>query len=202
MPLRWLRIICGLVLSLVLSSGASAQTTQPVPSEWEGAVHQLAELLVGADADALTTSLTPPPVIRSFHSDTLQSPQRLYTLTRGSAHVSARAYLQIPATLATDLSADFSAAETVPESARTAMAPPDDAAAKRANETAAQWLAHVLQPAKDQVTAAIVLWPDPRRASLSGPVRRATFVLVKGQLIDGRYVICQISVGDPLEPPR
>jgi hypothetical protein len=90
----------------------------------------------------------------------------------------------------------------VPQSVREGMVPPDETAARRANETAGQWLMQVLQPAKHEVTGIIVLWPPTRGRSIAAEPKRATFVLVKGEKIDGVYVLRQITFGDPLETPQ
>jgi hypothetical protein len=193
-------------MTLVLSTSVSAQTTQPAqatPVGWQDTVRQLADRLIGTDAPALNAALTPPPVIRSFTSDTLQSPDRLLGVTSGAIVIGVHAYSIMPTTLASDLAADFKeAANKIPEAARSQMAILDPSGERRANEIAAQWLTQVLQPARDQAVGVIVLWPEARRLALNGPVRRATFVLVKAQFVNGRYVLVQITVGDPLEPPR
>jgi len=113
------------------------------------------------------------------------------------------AYDKTPTTLASDLSNDFTAAgDTVPQSIRDGMIPPDEAAAKRANETAADWLVQVLHPEKHEVMGVIVLWPASRGHSIASDPKRAIFVLVKGEKADGQYVFHQITFGDPLETPQ
>jgi hypothetical protein len=60
----------------------------------------------------------------------------------------------------------------------------------------------VLQPDKHEVTGIIVLWPSNRGRPLAAAPRRAIFVLVKGEKVDGVYVLRQITFGDPLESPQ
>ena len=160
-------------------------------------------MLAGHDLTALQKMLHPSPIIRPFGSDAPQTHERVLGATTGSTVLGVHAYDKAPTTLASDLSNDFSSAgDTVPQSVREGMVPPDEAAARRANETAGQWLMQVLQPDKHEVTGVIVLWPHPRGRGLAAEVRRATFVLVKGEKVDGEYVFRQITFGDPLESPQ
>ena len=92
--------------------------------------------------------------------------------------------------------------ELLDSNVRDGMVPPDDAAARRANETAGQWLMQVLQPDKHEVTGIVVLWPPTRGRSIAAEPKRATFVLVKGEKVDGVYVLRQITFGDPLDTPQ
>ena len=82
------------------------------------------------------------------------------------------------------------------------MTPSDDTAAARANRTAAEWIAQLLEPAKDQPVAVIVLWPEPRSDSFFSVPSRPLFLLAKGELVNDRYVFRHIIFGDPLEAAR
>ena len=82
------------------------------------------------------------------------------------------------------------------------MVPRDDAAARKANETAGQWVAQVLQPEGDEVVGVIVLWPDNKSRAAAAAPSRAIFVLVKAQQTGGVYALRQITFGDPLESPN
>jgi hypothetical protein len=185
---------------------ATAPATAPAVAQhadWAETMNRLATLLAGKDLTALVHALEPAPVIRVFANDTLQTPERLLGHTTGSKVLGVHAYDKIPTTLATDLAEDFqSAGDAVPENIRQGMTPSDAAAAKRSNESAGQWLAQVLQPAKGQVMGVIILWPEHRGRSLGGEPKRATFVLVKASLVDGKYALRQITFGDPLETPH
>ena len=166
-------------------------------------MNRLASLLAGHDVAAVTKALEPAPVIKPFSSDVLQSPERMLGATTGSKILGVHAYEKPPTTLATELAEDFnSAGDAVPENVRQGMLPTDDASAKRANETAGQWFTQVLQPQKDSVTGIIVLWPENKSRSLAAAPKRAIFVLVKAQRVDGQYVLRQITFGDPLESPQ
>ena len=175
-------------------------------SDWSQRLNRLALLLAGSDLTALQRTLEPSPTIRAFASDSLQTPERLLGTTTGSKILGVHAYEKVPATLASDLAGDFSSAgDVVPQNVRDGMQPRDDVAAKKANETASQWLAQVLRPQKDEVTGVIILWPQPRGRSLSSAPARAIFVLVKAHKSpadDGAYTFRQITFGDPLETPQ
>ena len=172
-------------------------------TDWSRTMNRLGELLAGKDLPALQKLLHPSPIIRPFASDALQTHERLLGATTGSTVLGVHAYDRPPTTLASDLSNDFAAAgDIVPQIVRDGMVPPDDAAARRANETAGHWLMQVLQPDKQEVTGIIVLWPPTRGRSIAAEPRRATFVLVKGEKVDGVYVLRQITFGDPLETPQ
>jgi hypothetical protein len=110
------------------------------------------------------------------------------------------AYTKTPATLATDLAADFRDNESVSQSVRRQMVPPDDAATKRADVTAAQWLRQILQPEKEQPIGVIVLWPDVRKnGGSSSATPWPTFVLVKGEATGEGFRITRLIYGDPLQ---
>jgi hypothetical protein len=186
---------------------ASAPSTASNPddrSDWSATMNTLGTLLAGHDLPALQKMLRPSPIIRPFASDALQTHERLLGATTGSTLLGVHAYdSKTPSTLASDLSNDFnSAGDTVPQGVREGMVPPDEATARRANETAGQWLMQVLQPDKHEVTGVIVLWPNTRNRPLGAEPRRAIFVLVKGEKVDDKYVFRQITFGDPLESPQ
>jgi hypothetical protein len=190
---------------------ARAQSTQPATApvsfaatEWPNRVQALARALAGSDLTAVEAILAPAPAIRGFSSEALQTPARLLGATTGSKVLGVHAYPATPKTLASDLATDIQeAGETVPESTRQQMIPPDEAAARRANETAAAWIASTLKTdeADAQPTAVILLWPVEHKSRREGPARRATFVLVKGERHGDRVTFRQIVFGDPLEAP-
>ena len=194
----------------VTSPGTSADANPSAPAaepvneraDWTRTMNRLATLLAGKELRPLQKLLQPSPVIRPFGSDALQTHDRLLGATTGSTVIGVHAYDKPPTTLATDLANDFhDAGDVVPQGIREGMLPTDEAAARRGNETAAQWLVQVLQPEKHEVTGVIILWPQTRGRLASAP-NRATFVLVKGEQVDGLYVLRQITFGDPLESPQ
>ena len=185
------------------TAASTAAANRDDRSDWSTTMNRLGELLIGKDLPALQKLLHPSPIIRPFGSDALQTHERLLGATTGSTVLGVHAYDRAPTTLASDLANDFSAAgDLVPQHVREGMVPPDDAAARRANDTAGQWLMQVLQPEKDEVTGIIVLWPSTRGRPVGAEPRRAVFVLVKGKKVDGVYVLRQITFGDPLETPQ
>jgi hypothetical protein len=132
----------------------------------------------------------------------LQPPERLLGSTTGSSVVGLHAYLNLPATLASDLSEDFKAAD-VPEAVRRDFVIPDPAVEQQANEIAARWIVQALKPSADAPIAVIVLWRQERTDSFqSAGAKRPVFLLVKGELLDEQYIIRQITYGDPLERSR
>ncbi|MEO6434380.1 MAG: hypothetical protein ABIP55_01285 [Tepidisphaeraceae bacterium] len=190
-----------------LPSTAAAATTSSATTTsaaWAQSVQSLAQLLAGQDLAGVSRALDPTPAIRSFSSEALQSPGQMVGAVSGAKLLGVHAYDATPRTLASDLADDFSSAgDAVPERTRREMTPPDDAAAKRANETAGNWVASVLRTAeKEQPVGVIVLWPPERSSRVEGPARRAIFVLLRGRKIDDRIVFDQVVFGDPLETPR
>ena len=185
------------------TSTPAATTTPAETSPWEATVKRLADVLTGQDLVALKSTLGRDVQIRSFASDSNSTPERLLAGTSRAKRIGLHAYDGVPSTLASDLASDFQAAgDVVPEQVRKDMQPPDDKAAKRANETAAAWIAQALAPKKDQVVGVMVFWPGEHRAPNDNSPRRAIFLLVKGQLVKDTYVVQQITFGDPLETPR
>ncbi len=185
----------------MVSTSAVAQTTQPTQpvSTWPAAVQRLADAVRGKDFKSLTAVLEDSPFIRNFESERVQTPEKLLGLTSGATLLGAHAYTQPPTTLATDLAADVQTAAGVPEPVRDAMTPPDDQSAKRANETALQWLMQILTPTKEQVVGVIVLWPNERHDSLATTRKRPLFVLVKGERAGEGFRLKQVVFGDPLD---
>ncbi len=184
---------------------ATAQTTQPsaaAPASWQQSVNKLADALRGKELDTLMSVLDRGPVIRTFASESLQPPDRLLGVTAGAAVLGLHAYDKPPANLASDLAEDFKSASGVDDDFRRDMIPVDSDAEKKANETACKWIAQTLAPEKNSPIAAIVLWRQDRADSLSGIKARPVFVLVKGQLVDGKFIIRQLVFGDPLETSR
>lgn len=203
---RSIAIVMGLAVALTtaLCGSAAAQTTQSASptTSWNDALHQLADAVRGKDLNALVAMLDHGPVIRNFSSDAIQAPERLLGAATGARLLGVHAYVKAPTTLATDLAANFQNAPNLPDAIRQRMTPPDDGAAKRANETAGQWMSQVLQPAKDQPVGVIVLWREERADTFGAPRTYPIFLLVKAQLLDGQYVVRQVTFGDPLEAAR
>lgn len=190
----------GVLLVLTLAGSARGQTTQPTES-WSEALGRLSDALRGNNLAAVTNAIDSSPV-HSFSSDTLLAPEKLMASTSGSRVLGLHAYLKVPTSLATDLSEDFKGAD-VPDNLRRDMVVPDPAGERLANETAARWIAQTLQPSGEQAVGVIVLWRREKSDKYaSSTSNRPVFILVKGDVIDGRYSFRQLIVGDPLEKKR
>lgn len=201
----------GLVVALLFPVWACAQTTQPVaPSAeaetptWTQKLNDLSDRLAGHDIDALQAQLQPTTVVRKFNSDKNLPPARLLAATTRSKVIASHAYNETPTTLASDVAASVRMCiDDVPEPVQRELIPQDESAEKRANTTASQWVAQVLQPSSDQPIGVLVFWPAvDKRTPNDAAKRRPIFVLVKAQLVEGGFAITQISFGDPLETPR
>ena len=189
------------------SEPAAATTTAPQAEasepNWQQVLDQLSQRLVGQDLAPVRSALRSDVVVRAFASDSTTTIERLVASTTQCKLLGTHAYPKLPATLASDLAADFhGAGDLIPESVLRDMTPVDSAAEKRANETAAAWVQQVLQPTHEQPIGVIVFWPTSRRLPEETMSRRAIFVLVKATQVHGSYVIQQLTFGDPLELPR
>ena len=189
-----------------LALTAAAQTTQPTgaspAANWQQSVNKLADALRGKELDTLMSVLDRGPVIRTFASESLQPPERLLGVTAGATVLGLHAYDKPPVNLASDLAEDFKSASGIDDGFRRDMIPADADAEKKANETACKWIAQTLAPDKNSPIAAIILWRQDRADSISGIKAKPVFVLVKGQLVDGQFIIRQVVFGDPLETTR
>jgi hypothetical protein len=161
-------------------------------------------MLSGKDLPALRGAVGNNDVlVRTFASDNPTTLERLLASTVQAKLIGTHAYPKLPTTLASDLASDFrNAAESVPEAAQKEMLPPDANAEKKANETAAAWLAQVIQPVQNRAIGVIVFWPTDRRGPSDNSSRRAIFVVIRAQQVNGAWVIQHIRFGDPLESPR
>ena len=197
-----------LVLAVCVA-GVSAQATGPAtnPSArtWSQTVQAAADALMNSDASALEGLLSPSGVIREFAQDQPRTPERAILAMSESVRLGVHAYPATPSSLASDLANDLrSAGEVIPEQSRQHMIPPDEATARRADATAAQWINSVLRKAdgESHPTGVILFWPGDRRSRVEGPGRRAVFVLIQGERQGDVFFIKQLVFGDPLETPR
>jgi hypothetical protein len=184
---------------------AAAPTTRPIAAAtWPEAAARLARALVGRDITELATLLSGAERLSRFGSDTLDTPDRVLGSTTGMITLGVHAYTSRPQTLASDLASDFRDNQSVPESIRRDMIPPDDEAAKRADITAGEWITRVLKLEKEQPVGVVVLWPDLQRRGPDAPsaAPRPTFVLIKGQAMPDGFRITNLIYGDPLQGER
>src|SRR4051812_23451744 len=194
--------ITGLVAPVL---AADRPTTRPVLAPtWPEATARLARALTGKDITEAATVLAGADRVSRFGSDAFEMPDRVLASTTGMTTLGVHAYGQTPGTLASDLAGDFRDNDAIPSNIRRQMIPPDDAAARRADVTAAQWLAQVLKIDKEQErpVAVVVLWPDTRRRN-TGDLQtlppRPTFILVKGESTGEGFRISHLVYGDPLQ---
>lgn len=173
-------------------ASASAATVAPVQviHPWTRAVRAFATALVNpTDAVALTEALPPVAVVRRFDKDEAQDRLALHAAAAGAVVVSVLSYTDGPSTVATDLALDIREAEFLPESIRNQFSMEGDAAVRRANETAAQWVNGALQPGVQQPVALVALW-HPSRGTM-------TFVLLKGrETAAGEHRVTYVVYGD------
>jgi len=170
---------------------------------WPDVLARLGNALAEKDVRAVTALLDPPPLIRAFGSDAAQPAERLLAATMGGKVLSVHAYLGVPMTVATDVAADLKeAGDTVPQTVAQGLTPADDTAARRANETAAAWVAQVLKPGPEELVGLILVCPTDRRDPSDTAARHAVFVLIKGVAAGGGCAIQRIHFGDPLESVR
>jgi hypothetical protein len=122
--------------------------------------------------------------------------------------ISARAYAWPSETIATDLGADISACELMPQAMRRQYAPRDDADARRSNQIAKQWIGSVLQPTSDSFIAVLVLWEPPPIVSQTFMIGSApttepnppVIVLLRGEKDEsGNVRITRIAYGNVKE---
>jgi hypothetical protein len=199
-----MRLVLMVVVGLLLCAPSLGQTTQPATT-WTQNVARVADALTGQNADpAAIGALVPTTAsITRFGSREPESPYRMLQQTREMTVVSLRGYTWPALTIASDLSADIKDSTSLPESVQKQFDLKDQADARRANTTAAQWVAGVLQPQTGEVVAVILLWPPaPAVASVAefaetAEARQPTFVLIKAQVISGdQFRITQIAYGD------
>ena len=189
---------CLLLLWTFCAATADAQTTQPATT-WSAGVKHFSQVVAGKDVKALSAVLSNGPVIRTFASEELQPPERMLGATTDSKIIGVHAYPRVPATLATDMAADFRDNTDIPENVRSNMLPTDEQAEKTANETAAQWVVQALKPAKDQPVAVILLWRQDKTDTYTSKTSHPIFILIKGQVTDDQCTFRQIVYGDPLD---
>lgn len=199
-------IIAGL-FTLSLAAAATAQTTQPAPSNWNDTVQALSHaLIVEEPGTAAVSSVIPDDIpIHELDGNTIETRYRLKLRSEGLSILSLRVYSRTAATFATDLAADITAADQAPIDLRRQFVPKDAPETKRCNSVAQQWIDSVLDPSPDDLIAVVVLWepPPPVSATMllaslpTAEPKQPFFILIKGkQDAQGQLQITQISFGD------
>jgi hypothetical protein len=215
-----------LAMSLALAVHTSAgPATQPADSSadrsnirsdeaagsgWPATLAAFASALVDASSDsAIEPFLAHAPIIRQFNHPQQEALSMLRDGTSHTTIVATRAYAKTPDTLATDLAVDIRKAD-MPECVKRRLTPSDDKDARRANATAARWIAESLFTSGPEPVGVIVLWralSDDEQSSADDHAEDGTrmatrrlplFVLVRGEQTDGRYRIRQICFGNPV----
>lgn len=201
-------IIAGVVL-LVCGADLSGQATQPTSHpavrDWPQTVQAAADAMAHNKPAALEALLAPSAVVREFADDTPRSPERATLAMKGSTLLGVHAYPATPSSLASDLADDLrSAGEVVPEQTRQHMIPADEATARRADATAAQWIDSVLRrdDGESHPTGVLLFWTEARKSRLERSERRAVFVVLQGIREGNAFRIKQVVLGDPLETHR
>ncbi len=191
-------IVITLAVTVSICAHAAAPATQPSASQqtenqWSDVVSTFAKALTDADSDApLRTLLSDATVIRQFGRTQRDSIFTLHRKTAGLSALAVHGYIEAPSTLASDLSGDVHEADDLPDSLKKQFSPDDDEALARANVTAAKWVAASLSSAPTDPIGVIVLW----RKNEPAPI----FVLLKGEMDNGKLSITQVCFGDPTAP--
>jgi hypothetical protein len=183
----------------------SAQTTQPAPQAWGDSVQSLAQALPAESGAGAVSSIIPDEAqVRELGGSQNETRYRLQQRADGMKVISARAYVGVVETEASDLATDFKGLDNLPAALKRQYIPRDDAETKKANAVARAWINSVLNPAPGDLVAVIVLW-EPSQ-SLTGnllapdappEVKEPLFVLIKArQSENGDVKVTQVAFGD------
>jgi len=188
-----------LLFAVALTYVARAQTTKPARVPWPELVARLADALVEERDEASVSNLLSGAGIRRFDRAESEDVSAFRSALQGTLVVAAHGYLGVPNSLASDLAVDFQNSPVVPEEIRSELVPQDDAHAKRANITAAQWVHNSIQPATVQPVGVIALLRrepvDSANSSLDAYTLK--FVLLKAEYHSGGQLrITHVVYGD------
>jgi hypothetical protein len=179
---------------------SQGQTTQPVRLAWPDVVTSIADAVVDERGEENLAHLLPGDVlVRRFDRADCDDLPTLHTALQGTLVVATHGYLGVPNSLASDLAVDFRNSPIVPEEIRSELIPEDEAQAKRANITAAQWVHNTIQPASMQPIGVIALLRrdpiDPANSSLDSYTLK--FILLKAEpMPGGQFRITHVVYGD------
>jgi hypothetical protein len=194
----------GLLIVATTATAAAGQTTRPAPAPpWPETVQRFAQALVSDKATAAAAECDPNAILRPFHAEA-KGIERLLTTVAGGKLLGAHAYFYPPLAMGADVAADFKNARIVPDDIKQNMIPADDDGMKRANATAVQWVAEMLQAQQDDPIGVIVFWrPHQDSDSLLGAAAppQVVFILLKGAPFGkDQFHIVQAEYGNPLAP--
>lgn len=188
----WLCI--AIVLALVVQT--AGQTTRPADSTWGKTLERFTTALEDSDPAALLPLLADDASIKAFDSKTADA-IRLLARTRKATLLMSKAYVQAPATIASDVAEQVKNSD-VPDEVKRHMAVGDEARSRRANETAAHWVAQALGAKDGDPVAVILFWCDRSSTGEPAPSPELVFVLVRGQAQGaGAPRVQAIAFGNP-----
>jgi hypothetical protein len=195
--MRWVAFFICCVFCFVATS---AQTVKPTRT-WADQIDALARALVHpTDTSAFHVALTEDVVVRGIDGASAQYSQLATSAIDGEV-VTARGYQMPATTIASDIAADFSASNSIPESIRRVMVPAGDKEMRQANDVATHWISQALSVTEGQHIGVIIL---RGKASATQPAETADenrsliMVLIKGDLnSDGNPQITHLVFGDP-----
>lgn len=183
----------------VLVGGPVAEA--PASQAWPKAVETLAKALSKGDGEQAAEVLSSRAMIHRFEN--LQTVEKVVLLQRlgKSTLVGQHAYMQAPLVMAADIAADFKNAASIDEKSKAGFLIDDDTEMRRANETAAKWVAEELGAKPGTPIGVIVLWTPRPAATGTGETALydAIFVLCKGEEVNpNEFKITTLIFGSPV----
>jgi hypothetical protein len=196
--------VCAILLSL--AHLASAQTTRPASMDlstarnWEQTLQEFAVAAHETNISLMRQLLADDAAVRSFGGDTDQNLLKLIGHISDAQIIGLHAYNTLPATIASDLSQDFTDCPLIPRDAKSFLIPRDDVHLRRANQTAMQWVSNILEVDERSHIGIIAFWQSQERIVGSrSHSARLFIILIKGQqTAPGVFRIRQINYGNPL----
>ena len=155
-------LIVSLAVLFALTASASsveplrAGGDEPAVDSWPKTVETFANSLGESDPGALVPVLSDDVSIATFDSKSGDA-VRLLARTRKGTLISHFHYVYAPENMAGDVAEAFKAAE-VPEELKKKMAMRDETHARRANRTAASWLAEAIGAKPGDKVGVVVFW--------------------------------------------
>jgi hypothetical protein len=195
--------IGGLILALATTAAAGQTTRAAQTPPWPATVKRFAQALVSGKDQAALAECDPKAVIVPLHGEG-QSIDHLLATVAGGRLLGAHGYLYPPLAMGADVAADFKNAALIPDDVKEKMIPADDDGMKRANATAVQWVAEMLQAKQDDPVGVIVFWrPNHDRDNILGAAAapEVVFILLKGEPAGkDQFHIVLAAYGNPLAP--
>jgi hypothetical protein len=184
------------------------QPPQPQPPQrpWPKLVETFARSLVAGNVEAVDAALVARPLIHRFDTAMPNDAQQLANRLAGSTVVGQHAYVHPPLVMAADIAADFKNAVGIPDKAKARFLVDDEHDIKKANTTAAKWVAEELEVSSGTPVGVIVLWtPRPAAPGAAAtaadvpPAYDVTFVLCRGdEVAPGEFKVNTVIYGAPV----